>query len=183
MATETFSLEHAEDLIADLRGQVDKLSEILATGTLTASTSATLPDGSVWTAAGLAMGATPAPTSQVATADAWHSLGSPSATGYTSNHGRYRMSVDGDVEFDITLVANVGGGTAGNYAYANTLLASPNYRPAFKRAYPIAFNDATSTTGGNFPCLVVDTTGQVNIRIGGYPAGVVVGGNPRMPLD
>jgi hypothetical protein len=163
-SSEQFDLEHAHDLIADLRGQVDRLTEHIETLTL-------IVDGTI-TATG---GTQAAPT--LITTDSWQSLGSPAATGFTSDHGRYRLTSDGDVEFDIALTAGGGGGTAGSYTYANTLPAA--YRPAINRTYPLGRENAASPS----PDLHIGTGGTVRVDLPGIGAGLNVGANIRMPLD
>jgi hypothetical protein len=113
-------------------------------------------------------------------AETWHTLGSPSATGYTTGHGRYRMSPEGETEFDIVLTANGGGGTAGTYTFANTLPAA--YQPATNRSYPLGYN-GTITAGQNFPALRITTAGAVILQIPALPATTVITGTVYMPLD
>ena len=105
--------------------------------------------------------------------DGWNSLGSPSATGYTSDHGRYRFTPTGEVEFDILLHGTAGNGTAGTYTYANTLPAA--YRPAVTRAYPLG--STGSVFGGS---VAVSTAGVVSI---GVAAVARLGNVFTMPLD
>lgn len=116
----------------------------------------------------------------VDTPESWHSLGSPSATGFSSGHGRYRMSPEGEVEFDIQLSTGGGAGTAGTYTYANTLPSA--YQPANIRVYPLARTD-TVGAGSNFPCLIIHASGQVQIQLPGVAANNQAGGQAFMPLD
>ena len=115
-----------------------------------------------------------------ATAETWHSLGSPSATGYTSNIGQYRLLPDGDTEIDVQLTAGGGGGTAGTYTYANSLPAG--YRPPVNRFYGLGW-DSTVTAGMSFPVLIVDASGTVQVKVPALAAAVVVGGTIRVPLQ
>lgn len=113
------------------------------------------------------------------TTETWHSLGSPSATGFSSDYGRYRMTPEGEVEFDIQL-SSAGGGTGGTYTYANTLPTA--YRPVNIRVYPLCRTD-TAPGGQFFPCLQVHASGAVQIQVPGIAAGNQVGGQAFMPLD
>jgi len=114
--------------------------------------------------------------------ESWHSLGAVAATGYTSNLANYRITNDDETEFDIELTANAGGGTAGNYAYANALPSSPvNYRPLTARSFPLGYN-GTVTAGQNNPCLRVSTAGVVQITLPALPANTVLSAAVRMPL-
>ena len=115
-----------------------------------------------------------------ATAETWHSLGSPSATGYTSNINQYKLLPDGDAVIDVQLTANGGGGTAGTYNYANSLPAA--YRPPVNRFYGLGW-DSTVTAGMSFPVLIVDHSGTVQVKLPALAAGVVVSGTIRVPLQ
>lgn len=121
-----------------------------------------------------------APGATSTTAETWHSLGSPGATGYTSVHGRYRMTPMGEVEFDIQLV-DAGTGTAGIYSYANTLPSA--YRPSIDRYYPIGVQ-GTNLGASRAPGLRIQTTGAVAVMLPTIGvAGNLVGGTAIMPLD
>jgi hypothetical protein len=159
VAAEDYTLEEAEDHIADLRGQLDKMGEIITVGSIVVQGNAG-PLGN-----GLASGP-----------DTWQTLGSPSATGYTSDHGRYRFALDGEVEFDIALHGTSGAGTAGTYTYANTLPAA--YRPALDRVYPLA--NSGSGAGAQDSHLNVNASGSVQLVLGAH---TTIGGCARMPLD
>jgi hypothetical protein len=114
--------------------------------------------------------------------ETWHSLGSPSATNFTSNHGRYRMTADGTVEFDIVLTGGTGGGTQGTYTYANTLPTA--YRPALDRFFPLGAQGAWIAAGGRFPGLKVNADGSVNLHMPSMGfSGNIAGGTFRMMLD
>lgn len=113
--TEPWTLEQAEEEIADLRGQVDRLTEIIATVTLTVTGTLTAPDASVWSSTGLAMGA-----GAVITADTWHTLGSLSH--FTVARGRYRLTPEGELEIDISVTPD--GANAVATSFANTLPAA-----------------------------------------------------------
>ena len=109
-------------------------------------------------------------------AETWHSLGSPGITNFTSDHGRYRLSANGDIEFDIVGHAT-GSVTAGLYAYANTLPSF--YRPAVARSYA-----AGLPRGAGVPARIfVQTGGTVSLDIPALSSGNVVGCSAFMPLD
>lgn len=120
------------------------------------------------------------PGSNPATIETWRTLGAIAATGYTANRGRYRMTAEGEVELDVILTANSGGGTAGTYAFGTAMTA--DYHPAIARHYPMG-HDATMVAGANFPCLLITTGGVVSVQIAALPAGTIQGINVRMPLD
>ena len=108
----------------------------------------------------------------------WHTLGTPSATGYSSVRGRYKMLATGEVEFDIQLTATGGAVTAGSYTYANTLPTA--YRPSIDRQLALG----NSGTGGQGCSLAVLTSGSVLVVVDATtPGHARVGGSPRMPLD
>lgn len=118
-------------------------------------------------------------TSTPATAETWHSLGSPSATGFTSNVGQYRLTAEGETEIDVNLTANVGGGTAGTYSYATTLPAA--YRPPTTRIYPLGFNQTLAS--GVSCALIVKSTGEVDVKLAALSAGTIAGTTARVPLN
>lgn len=108
--------------------------------------------------------------------DTWNSLGSPSAIGWTTDHGRWRVCADGDIEFDIHLSGTSGSGLPGTYTFANTLPAGQ--RPGINRHYPLTAT-GTISAGDNYPRLFVSTAGSVQIVV---PAATAVGGMPKMTL-
>ncbi|MGH3400621.1 MAG: hypothetical protein ACRDPO_38660, partial [Streptosporangiaceae bacterium] len=113
--------------------------------------------------------------------EVWHTLGTPGITGWTSNHGRYRMTPEGEVEFDITLTSNGVAHASSNTVYPDTLPAA--YQPAFNRVYPLSL-DSTITAGDPYPRLYITTGGAVKISIPSVGASVTdIGGNIRMTLD
>jgi len=158
VATEQYPPEQADDELAAVRGQVEALSEQIRTLLILTEDPA-------------------AP----GTDETWHSLGSPSATNFTSNHGRYRMTAEGQVEFDIQLTAAAGGGTSGIYTYANTLPIA--YRPSSDRFYPVACQGTWLGAGIRFPGLKVFADGHVDVHLPGASASGTSGANIRMPLD
>lgn len=104
--------------------------------------------------------------------ETWHSLGSPSATGWASQHGRYRMTPEGETEMDINLT---GSGSTGTFNYANALAAA--YRPSIKRVHNLGMEGITTS-----PCQVtVATTGVVTLRIGATTS--TIGDTWAFPLD
>jgi len=120
--------------------------------------------------------------------DAWHSLGSPSATGYTVNQGRYRKNVaENETEIDIQLSAAVGGGTAGTYTFANLLPASYQFAGNYSRAYAFGYN-ATIAAGAQEGCVLMDSAGSANpgrvrIQIPGLSSGTTLGLTASVPLS
>jgi hypothetical protein len=124
-------------------------------------------------------------------AEAWHSLGAPSSpTGCTLQQARYRMTVEGECEIDIALVAAGAGGagsTAGTYTFANTLPSAYQFSGSFLRIYPLTYN-AAITGGTQAPIIAVDgngtaNPGRVRITIPALAAGVALTGTPRIPLN
>ena len=159
MATEQYPPEQADDELAAVRGQVEMLNERIRTNLILAED----PD-------------TPGQD------ETWQSLGSPSATNFTSDHGRYRMTAEGEVEFDIALTGNTNGGTQGVYTYANTLLAA--YRPAIDRFFPLGAQGTWVGTSTRSPGLLVTAAGVVSVGLPSLgSSGNKAGGNIRMPLD
>lgn len=114
------------------------------------------------------------------TAETWHSLGSPSATGFTSNIAQYRMTAEGETAIDVKLTANAGGGTAGTYSYANTLPAA--YRPPTTRIYPLGWN-STMVAGAASNALIVNSTGIVQVKLNALVAATIAGTTVRVPLN
>jgi len=108
--------------------------------------------------------------------DTWHSLGGPGITNLTSDHGRYRFSPNGDVEFDIAAHAT-GAVTAGLYPYPNTLPSA--YRPAVSRSYAVGLPHGS----GGPARIFVQTSGTVSLDIPALSSGNVIGCSAFMPLD
>jgi hypothetical protein len=121
--------------------------------------------------------------------ETWHSLGSPSATGYTSLGGRYRYEAIGPgyTVLEIQLLANAGGGTAGVYTYASALPAGYQFPGSGSKSEPLGFN-GTVAAGSNFGSALIDgaaagSPGRVRIDIPGLPAGTVIGATIWIPLS
>lgn len=150
-------------------------------------TAAVEHDYLIWSAAGVVISAgsitgidpTTGTLATPAAAETWHSLGSPSATGFTSNIGQYRLTAEGETEIDVKLTANGGGGTAGTYSYANTMPAA--YRPPTTRIYPLGFNATLASGVSN--ALIVNSTGIVQVKLAALPAATIVGTSVRVPLN
>lgn len=126
------------------------------------------------------------PGSSPAVPETWQSLGTFGSATWTINQGRYRINGDGELEIDIALNAQVGGGAAGTFTWTTTLPAG--YQPAgnFARAYDLAYN-GTITAGQNYGCVLVDgagtaTAGRVRMQLAALPATTNVGGTIRIPL-
>lgn len=133
-------------------------------------------------AAGSIVGVTPGTGTLAtpATAETWHSLGSPTATGFTSNIGQYRLTAEGETEIDVKLTANAGGGTAGTYSYANTLPAA--YRTPTTRIYPLGFN-STYVSAAAANALIVNSSGVVQVKVSALVAATIAGTTVRVPLN
>lgn len=114
-------------------------------------------------------------------AEVWHTLGTPGITGWTSDHGRYRLANDGCVEFDIILHSNAVAHASSINTYPNTLPAA--YQPAVNRVLPLGI-DTTITAGDPFPRLAISTAGVVKIAIPSVAAVTTeIGGTLHMTLD
>lgn len=112
---------------------------------------------------------------KVISADIWNTLGGQAAggpTGWTVDHGRYRMTPEGEVEIDIMLHSTTTG-NAGTIGFNNNLGAA--YQPAIDRIYPLGVN-STSVTA----FVHVTTAGVVTLIV---PSATKLGCNIRMPLD
>ena len=118
--------------------------------------------------------------SAAAQVETWKSLGSITATGFTSNIGQYRLLPDGDLEVDVKLTANAGGGTAGVYSYGTTLAAP--YRPPTTRIYPLGWN-STMVAGAATNALIVNSTGVVQVKLNALVAATIAGTTARVPLN
>jgi hypothetical protein len=128
-----------------------------------------------------ATGGTPANPTLITT-DSWNSLGALGAgSGYTVTRGRYQLTNDGRTEVDISLTAGAAT-VAGVYLFANTMPASPNYRPINNRSYPMGWNGSV-TAGMNFPSLRVGSNGTVNLQLPALPNGTVVSCTQRIPVN
>lgn len=167
---EAYTLEQAESDIATLRGQVQILTEHIATSVLTVSTSFTAPDGSVWTSTGIA-------------GDTWHSISTVS--NMTINAGgyiQYRKTIEGDmVEM---VVVNV---TASSTADGTTIVTSGNgvasgSRPLVEQRRPLAYAVAKSTVGA-YPDAAFGIQTDGSIKCYGFAAADRIDGQFRYPLS
>lgn len=108
------------------------------------------------------------------TIEGWHSLGNLGVTGISMTNSRYRLTPDGEVEFDFVGSATAAV-TAGSQAYPNTL--PTQYRPAVDREYVVGCGP--SNTGR----VLIHATGVVTFT---YPALSnlnVIGAGFHMPRD
>lgn len=112
--------------------------------------------------------------------ETWTTLGSPSATGFTSNIAQYRMTAEGETQIDVKLTAGGSGGTAGTYTYAATLPAP--YRPPTTRIYPLGWN-STMVAGAASNALIVNSSGTVQVKLNALAAATIVGTTVRVPLN
>lgn len=102
--------------------------------------------------------------------EGWHTLG-PFGNGWSSNHGRYRLTAAGELEIDISLTSGSGSGTS--LAWPNTL--PPAYRPAFVRRIPGV------PASGSICHTTVNTSGSVTSLVATGAATFDCCG--RVPLD
>ncbi len=114
MATDLYTLELAEEHIAELRGQVDRLNEVLGTFT----------------------GGTIQVTDPLVATDpvnggpeTWHTLGT--LAGYTVSRGRFRLTPEGELELDVQ--ATAGGANAASVTFSVTMPGA--YIPAQVRRF------------------------------------------------
>lgn len=153
--TETYTLEQAEEDIAELRGQVSLLDEVLIT---TDVQTGTLEASGVVTATG---GTQATPT--LITTDNWNSLGAPS--GVTVTRARYKLLPFGFVVVQFNINVTV---AAATITFPNNVATS--CFPDVDIRQPVAFTNGASS----FPrAFVNSSTGQVQIV--GLSGGNVVG--------
>jgi hypothetical protein len=133
-------------------------------------------NGSVIPAAGVsALAATPS-GAPPAGAETWHSLGA--LLGYTVAEGRYKLTPENEVVFDIDVTAN--GVNSNTVAFANLLPAA--YRPAVDRHLPLSSTRAV-TAADPWPRLFVTAaTGAVSVLQQANTT-ATLGTNVRLPLD
>ncbi len=167
-AREPYSLEQAEDDVAEQRGLTDKLGEIVQTGDVQTVTLEA-------TGAVTATGGTAALPSAILT-DTWHSLGALGAH-YTVTLGRYRLTTDNCVELDIKVVGD--GLQATSVTFANVLPAA--YRPATQHDSLPMGTPRQVTAGDIWPRLLVDTAG--NVTVNASAVGNTFATCVRVPLD
>jgi hypothetical protein len=121
------------------------------------------------------------------TLETWHSLGTAGATGCTLEQARYRMTVEGETEIDIALVAGAGGSTAGTYTWSNTLPAAYRFTGNYSRAYNMGYVDPVSA-GVENPAIAVDgagtgTPGRVRMFLPAFGANTLFTVSQRIPLN
>lgn len=153
-SSEQYTLEQAEEDIATLRGQVDLLTEYIATATLVATDvqSVTAEISGAITATG---GTAAAPT--LITTDSWNSLGT--LTGYTVGTARYRLTTDGEVEIDVSVTS--GGSNSGTTTFSTDL--PTGYIPTTSHTFPMSSTRAV-TAADVWPRLFVTaSTGAVQV--------------------
>jgi hypothetical protein len=155
---EPYTLEQAEDDITALRGQVDRLSEVL-------------PGGLIFIVGGALVAADPVNGGP----ETWHSLGSLGAH-YTIQAGRYRLTIDNQVELDVEVTGD--GAQAGNTQFANALPAA--YRPLTGRHPPMG-GTRNVTAGDLWPRLSVSSAGAVQVIDAGTADNWGI--NVSIPLD
>lgn len=173
--------------VAD-KAYVDSGDSTNATATAAVATTAAANTTAIATEATRAEGAETTLTTALAalTPGAWQSLGSPSATGYTVEFGRYRSTPYG-TQIDIQLVANSGGGTQGIYTFANTLSSGYQFAGTVSRSYPFGYNGSYASTSAYFGSVLMDpagagTPGRIRIQIPGLGANTIIGATFTVPL-
>lgn len=118
--------------------------------------------------------------------ETWHPLGAFSSATWTVNRARYRMTLEGECQIDISLNAQVGGGAAGAFTWANNLLAPYQFTGNFSQAHAMGFN-GTITTATNNADLIVDgagtaNPGRVRVQTPALPAATNLSINVRIPV-
>ena len=153
-----FDPDQLHDEIAELRGLVDRLTEVIGTGGL------------------IQVNGTFVATDPVnGGPETWHTLGT--LTGYTVVYGRYRMTAEGEIELDCQATAST---NATTQAWSVTLPVA--YRPATIRRADLEGGRAQVTTEV-FPHITVDTTGVVNFIVQQANLSVTFEFNGTFPLD
>ena len=158
MAAAEFDPDQIHDEIAQLRGLVDKLTEVIGTG-------GNIQVNGVLTATDPVNGGP----------ETWHTLGT--LTGYTVAYGRYRMTAEGEIELDCQATAST---NAVSQAWSVTLPAA--YRPATIRRADLEGGRSQVTTEV-FPHITVDTTGVVTFIVQAINLSVTFEFNGTFPLD
>jgi hypothetical protein len=131
-------------------------------------------------------GATPASPAVI---ESWQSLGAFSTATWTVNVGRYRITSDnpGECELDISLNAQVGGGAAGAFTWANNLPAAYQFPGNYTRAYAMGFNGVITTATNNADVLIdgngTGNPGRVRVQLPALPATTNATLTARIPLS
>jgi hypothetical protein len=158
-SADLYTIEQAEDDIARLRGQVDKLTEVTGSGT------PIMVNGSHIAIDPVNGGP-----------ETWHSLGT--LAGYTVQVGRYRLTTGNEVEIDVEVTA--GGSNANSVVFASTMPAA--YRPLADRHPPLSLTGSVSSLTNQWPRLTVGANGAVTVLAPGS-AVTICGATVRIPLD
>jgi hypothetical protein len=169
-----YTLAQAQADVAALRGQLAHLAANSELLNLIIDTKLTLPDGSTWTAAGLSVAA---PATAPVIADTWHTLGTLSH--YTVTAGRFRFTPEGEVEFDVGV--NGDGSNVVTTTFSVTIPSA--YRPSVTRRVTMSQTGRTITAGDNWPALIVNTTGTVQVQCPAAGATTAMHCNVSFPLD
>ncbi len=161
MTTDLYTLEDAESHIAQLRGLVDRMSEIIGS------------PGGIVMIQGEAVAIDPVNGGP----ETWHSLGT--LAGYTVQAGRYRLTPENETEFDIEVTS--AGANAASVAFSNAVPAA--YRPLNDRHPALGMTGNQAGAGFNWPRLLVQqSTGSVFVVQPGSNA-ASLGCTVRVPLD
>src|SRR6266702_5333862 len=142
MAASELDPDQLHDEIARLRGQADRLSEVL----------------------GAATGGTIQVTDPLAATDpvnggpeTWHTLGTLSH--YTVTRGRFRLTSEGEAELDIGVSGD--GSNVVTTTFSVTVPAA--YRPAVTRRATLSQSGRNVTAGDQWPTAVLNTGGTVDV--------------------
>src|SRR6266496_3714824 len=154
------SLE-ADDHIAELRGLVDKLNEVLG-----AFTGGTIQVTDPLVATDPVNGGP----------ETWHTLGT--LLNFNITRARFRLDPQGELEIDIGIDGN--GANVSGSAFSVTMPAA--YRPAVTRRCTLSETGRNITAGDLWPAVIVAATGVVTIQA---QAGIMsaLHANPHFPLD
>jgi hypothetical protein len=155
-----YTLIQAQVDIANLRGIFAHLLANAEIVNLTIDGQLRIGDGATLVAT--------SPGSSPSVPETWSTLG-PIGNGWTTNHGRYRMTAEGELEIDVSLQ---GSGTTGTLTWPNTLPSA--YRPVIARRIAGVPTSGTCHT-------TVNTSGTVSSTI---PTGAgTFDSCGRVPLD
>jgi hypothetical protein len=113
------------------------------------------------------------------TQETWQTLGSPGLTNWASDHGRYRITTEGNLRIQCVLHATAAAASQAS-TYANSL--PPAYQPAFAHVMTLGYN-TNVVSADRWPRVVVTTTGPVNISLPALPNATQVGATMDIPLD
>ncbi len=164
MALLPYTLEQAEEDVADLRGQVDALDEYAEIGTLVVLVAETA--------------IVPGTSTSPATQETWHSF-APLSSSWTvpgSGFSSYRITPMNELQISAWIKAP--NGSQNNVTIATFPVG---YRPLSTHGFPIGA-DIANNSAGNSSCLMTITSGGV-MQSGGVGALSNVYIEAKIPLD